>query len=1093
MKIKLSNERRKRYRLILTHWLLMEAIPPLAVDQVLVSRKDNRPFIWNPHRPEDRPARNGAAKELMADFGRFGPKILIGVFDLNDYLDILRRDPRLDIEPGGAEHVDNEVDKTAFAESTQSKPVFLLEMQLDKKGEIDPGSIVPRDIITLLTDTESKPVGTLYAENEGRRNRIVLMILELQEKFKKDVRKERAANHASPEEIKAPVRVDLRLLEQIHAEIIQLFPEALRPMLKDKMSIALGRPTPNGSIPSFYIRPIVQLLSQVEDPRRSELEIGDPLYLALERANPERWQASSESGCDILAEPKRLYDITSPKRFNRGRWPNNPKHHLVIAQQIALSRACQAGVGGVPSIVAVNGPPGTGKTTLLKDLFAEVVVRRAQRLIRLNQFSDGLVRIEQAGDSLPPELSPELVDDFAIVVTSNNNLAVENITKSLPFDFSLPAEAESLSGAVCKTGPDEKHRPLPPALNRRTYFPELGARLVDPENPPSNVWCAGSVALGSKANFKRASQALFEEVRVGDDKQRPRTMPYMAAVLERYASDIPDIRIAWQNEVNHFVSLSQKVERELDALEKRFVTDVLVDLVQVETIPEPVAPPAPKSNEPAEPTPTKGSGFLSALRRIFRRIFHLSEPGTTPTPEPSPENGWPCINPVIVETGDWYPTYSAPQGNTHGTPDLSRSNTTSEPKPKPKQRIRITRVPDPARMIDLSGKNNPRHLDSFMEGEAGVELDRLRSELFLSALQLHKLFLIANREDMVGILRRSIEEDLQDTPRGLATFGFFCPVVSYTLATFALKLSTAIESSIGWVVVDEAGQATLPSSIVPLNVAKRIVIVGDPAQVPPVITVPKSLAVRTQPKERGWNPYSKGLGFWNPMRTSLQEMADRTQDYGSRIRRSDGSLMWTGLPLRAHRRCCDPMFSISNDLSYAGQMVLARDLASKSGRIPVRSRWVDAKRTGKMPEGNYVPEEWEAFKAVATEISNELKAADAPEKTCFICTPFRDVVNNVSQLIKTVSFPKLRFELVGTIHKLQGREADIVFFILGGKTTGARAWAAGTPNLLNVAVTRAKESVIFIGERKLWKTGSFAIADREFDEEGKVLEQWSEP
>lgn len=1063
MKIKLSNERRKRYRLILTHWLLMEAIPPLAVDQVLVSRKDNRPFIWNPHRPEDRPARNGAAKELMADFGRFGPKILIGVFDLNDYLDILRRDPRLDIEPGDAEHVDNEVDKTAFAESTQSKPVFLLEMQLDKKGEIDPGSIVPRDIITLLTDTESKPVGTLYAENEGRRNRIVLMILELQEKFKKDVRKERAANHASPEEIKAPVRVDLRLLEQIHAEIIQLFPEALRPMLKDKMSIALGRPTPNGSIPSFYIRPIVQLLSQVEDPRRSELEIGDPLYLALERANPERWQASSESGCDILAEPKRLYDITSPKRFNRGRWPNNPKHHLVIAQQIALSRACQAGVGGVPSIVAVNGPPGTGKTTLLKDLFAEVVVRRAQRLIRLNQFSDGLVRIEQAGDSLPPELSPELVDDFAIVVTSNNNLAVENITKSLPFDFSLPAEAESLSGAERKTGPDGKPRPLSPALDRRTYFPELGARLVDPENPPSNVWCAGSAALGSKANFKRASQALFEEVRVGDDKQRPRTMPYMAAVLERYASDIPDIRIAWQNEVNHFVSLSRKVERELDALEKRFVTDVIVTRRTLERIPELVQPPPPKNIEPAQPTPTKGTGFLGTLRRIFRRIVGLSEPG------------------------------SAPQGNKQEATALSRSKEACERTPAPRFRARMIRVPDPARMIDLSGKNNPRHLDSFMDGNAGVELDRLRSELFLSALQLHKLFLIANREDMVGILRRSIEEDLQDTPRGLATFGFFCPVVSYTLATFALKLSTAIEGSIGWVVVDEAGQATLPSSIVPLNVAKRIVIVGDPAQVPPVITVPKSLAVRTQPKERGWNPYSKGLGFWNPMRTSLQEMADRTQDYGSRIRRSDGSLMWTGLPLRAHRRCCDPMFSISNDLSYAGQMVLARDLASKSGRILVRSRWVDAKRTGKMPEGNYVPEEWEAFKAVATEISNELKAADAPEKTCFICTPFRDVVNNVSQLIKTVSFPKLRFELVGTIHKLQGREADIVFFILGGKTTGARAWAAGTPNLLNVAVTRAKESVIFIGERKLWKTGSFAIADREFDEEGKVLEQWSEP
>lgn len=35
--------------------------------------------------------------------------------------------------------------------------------------------------------------------------------------------------------------------------------------------------------------------------------------------------------------------------------------------------------------------------------------------------------------------------------------------------------------------------------------------------------------------------------------------------------------------------------------------------------------------------------------------------------------------------------------------------------------------------------------------------------------------------------------------------------------------------------------------------------------------------------------------------------------------------------------------------------------------------------------------------------------------------------------------------------------------------TGARGWAGGRPNLLNVAVTRAKEALYVIGNRELWR------------------------
>ncbi|MBB4277768.1 superfamily I DNA and/or RNA helicase [Rhizobium mongolense] len=56
-----------------------------------------------------------------------------------------------------------------------------------------------------------------------------------------------------------------------------------------------------------------------------------------------------------------------------------------------------------------------------------------------------------------------------------------------------------------------------------------------------------------------------------------------------------------------------------------------------------------------------------------------------------------------------------------------------------------------------------------------------------------------------------------------------------------------------------------------------------------------------------------------------------------------------------------------------------------------------------------------------------------------------------------------------------------MFFVLGAPEAGqrgARGWAGGKPNLLNVATTRAKEAIYVIGNRELWKpAGVFQVLD----------------
>lgn len=91
-----------------------------------------------------------------------------------------------------------------------------------------------------------------------------------------------------------------------------------------------------------------------------------------------------------------LREILAPKNMPKGRWPSD--HALAFSQQVAVNSAFLDFAANA-GLFSVNGPPGTGKTTLLRDVVAEVVTERAAKLVKLGSNAFGVKGRTKVGDA----------------------------------------------------------------------------------------------------------------------------------------------------------------------------------------------------------------------------------------------------------------------------------------------------------------------------------------------------------------------------------------------------------------------------------------------------------------------------------------------------------------------------------------------------------------------------------------------------------------------------------------------------------------------------------------------------------------------
>ncbi|MCC9295969.1 AAA domain-containing protein [Clostridium sp. WLY-B-L2] len=360
------------------------------------------------------------------------------------------------------------------------------------------------------------------------------------------------------------------------------------------------------------------------------------------------------------------------------------------------------------------------------------------------------------------------------------------------------------------------------------------------------------------------------------------------------------------------------------------------------------------------------------------------------------------------------------------------------------------------------------------------DYDTLREELFYYGLMLHKAFILnsksvkQNMNCLVNMWNGSFYE--KDKIVGythlINTLFLIVPVISTTFASVSTFLKYVDKNGLGTLIIDEAGQATPYSALGALWRTCKAIVVGDPLQVEPVVTVPKELSKKFAEEFEIEASY-------RVEELSVQMLADSINPYGGYREYSYGK-MWLGCPLVIHRRCLDPMFSISNEIAYNNRM-FKKSVNPEANVLLLlnKSIWIDIKGKENGDRDHFVPAQGD--KAIEMVLSAFELQNGFPN--LYIISPFKTVANNIKSLLKKAlnkHYPNYDQNDIGdwvdkscgTVHTFQGKEANEVIIILGcdeKSGEGAAQWAGKKPNILNVAMTRAKYRVAVIGDSSLWK------------------------
>lgn len=834
---------------------------------------------------------------------------------------------------------------------------------------------------------------------------------------------------------------------------------------------------------SFYIQDLERAMASL---RKGEIPETLRQYLTPLK-NQSRVDLYSEAGrSELLA---RLH----PQHLNAGHWLADTNHAMSLMQQFAINvmqeKLQESGT------FSVNGPPGTGKTTLLRDLFADNIVRRAGVLAELPSAGAAFdksrsVKVTFKGEpniwTIYP-LIPELTG-YEMVVASSNNAAVENISLDLPKRGSIGEQWRHV----------EYLQPVAHKLAAQNADGTL--ETLTEKDTPWGLICS---ALGNSRNRKKFCDRFFNSLDPSPLPGAPASIKdwahaYTGPTFEEAKSAYHDANIAVIQALDERARYATLLGEINEGDEQLFCQAQQLAVAETTGMLEGTQ----QALEAKQLAVTRDEQHLAELREDERLIDRRKPSwwaclfGTTEARRHFAERTRNAaqqqdVNRALSETRK---AIAALQTQLAAAKQMLDSRKKALQAREQQWALKIgERETFEMRLGKPVLPQNPAELEQPEFQINGLwhdnQLATLRSQLFAASLTLQQAWIAEASRKGVGLAATLIalekllrNRQMDDISHSLVIWQILfmlVPVVSTTFASFANQFRGLGASSIGWLYIDEAGQAVPQAAVGALWRAQRAVIVGDPLQIEPVFTLPSTLITAL-----GRLSTHAQDERYAPNRTSVQTLADQANRFGTYSNNGDDPL-WIGSPLRVHRRCVEPMFSLSNRIAYENKMIygFGRPDADDGPPVHCESGWIDL--PGTVSHKQVVPEQIEFVVQVVT----RLYQRDGAMPALYVISPFKAVKVALQDALDAAWTrpdrpPALRKWMksnIGTVHTFQGKEQDTVFMLLGADAqhAGGAQWAASKPNLLNVALTRAKRRCYLIGDFDLWHPLPF------FNETGK--------
>ena len=277
-------------------------------------------------------------------------------------------------------------------------------------------------------------------------------------------------------------------------------------------------------------------------------------------------------------------------------------------------------------------------------------------------------------------------------------------------------------------------------------------------------------------------------------------------------------------------------------------------------------------------------------------------------------------------------------------------------------------------------------------------------------------------------------------------------------------------------IVDEAGQVLPEVAAASFALAKKALVIGDTEQIAPiwnclpVTDIGNMLEDNILPgvtQEELMKAYSH---VCESGKSAASGSVMKVAQYNSRYQYDPK--FERGMYLYEHRRCFDNIIGYCNSLCYHGKLQPKRGLEKETIFPAMGYLHIDGR--GMKPNGgsryNALEAETIAAWLVAHKEEIERHYGEPLYKVVGIVTPFSAQVN----AIKT-SLRKLEINCsdeddsltVGTVHSLQGAERAIVLFSTVYSKHEDGRFIDGNSSILNVAVSRAKDSFLVFGDMDL--------------------------